>query len=491
MSTQPDWRERTRPTPIQFTLHTQKPRQNDWRLRDSPPAPPPLRHEAPPSVLRPRVKPLAELQREKQFLAELEESQRRRSEGHPDPGHSRMAYVTLVMRGDQYIPGAVVLAHSIRLTGTPFDLVCMVTSDVGAEGMLLLRHVYDRHGTPMPTFLMWCPPRGLRAAHAGVGVCGRVVLVEPLRYRCKGLRTPKQRQMYESWVGQSFTKWRALELVEYQRVVFLDADKVFLSSCDDIFDLQPPAATFGSPWSADTKAAGLYNPYASIGHGQPVPGAMVQEALDRSDSFVCVGTMVLLAPSAPDAAAFREMMAPYREGTEGPAFGQPNYSMLDEQSLALFYLRRHRAGQCPGWTMIDSRYNTIPWHPEWRIPAMGAPEPYVPRVFHYFGKNPWQQERGEWADLEAWWALAEGLLRDERYPEQARRELRALFKPAALGAPPREPSCAWCRALHRPPAEERSHDIFDRTGRLACPMLMISGPPAHTAAAPAPGQAGS
>lgn len=42
----------------------------------------------------------------------------------------RRAFVLLVMKGDAYVPGALVAAYSLRLTGSSADLVCMVTPDV-------------------------------------------------------------------------------------------------------------------------------------------------------------------------------------------------------------------------------------------------------------------------------------------------------------------------------------------------------------------------
>jgi hypothetical protein len=68
------------------------------------------------------------------------------SEPYSDPetminksGSSKYAYVTLVMLGDLYIAGAIVLAHSIRRCGSTVDLVVLVTPDVSDEGKGILR----------------------------------------------------------------------------------------------------------------------------------------------------------------------------------------------------------------------------------------------------------------------------------------------------------------------------------------------------------------
>lgn len=280
------------------------------------------------------------------------------------------------------------------------------------------------------------------------------------------------------------------------QIIFVDADKVILSNVDDLFQLSAPAATFGSPWAeavadhqpvsipplppssdwhsccnAERAAGSLVNPYMGIRHGEPVTPDAIRCGLTRGNSFVCVGTMILLRPSRSDHAAFLDMMRPHlsvgascpqkggtmvgvclivgirilknnvqwapcrprSRGGSGEPFGFDCYSMVDEQSIAWFYASyRNRVAQpptpvssfpspgllppsppslqpAPNWTMIDPRYNLIPWHPEW----LDACADDRPRVFHYFGKNPWQQWRGEWADLEAWWLMAAHLLDDK------------------------------------------------------------------------------
>ena len=44
-----------------------------------------------------------------------------------------MAYVTFLMRGDGYLPGALTLAYALRCQETPYPLVCLVTGDVSQE----------------------------------------------------------------------------------------------------------------------------------------------------------------------------------------------------------------------------------------------------------------------------------------------------------------------------------------------------------------------
>ena len=56
------------------------------------------------------------------------------------PAADRVAWVTLVMKGDAYVPGALTMAFTVRRTQTRGELVCMVTPDVSA----LARSQYAR-----------------------------------------------------------------------------------------------------------------------------------------------------------------------------------------------------------------------------------------------------------------------------------------------------------------------------------------------------------
>ena len=59
-------------------------------------------------------------------------------------GNKLYAYVTLVMLGDRYIPGAIVLAHTIKRLDSQADLVVLVTSDVSIDGKKILSMFFDK-----------------------------------------------------------------------------------------------------------------------------------------------------------------------------------------------------------------------------------------------------------------------------------------------------------------------------------------------------------
>ena len=363
------------------------------------------------------------------------------------------AWVTLVMRGDAYVGGALTMAYSMRMAGTRAALVCMVTDDVSEAARTQLRLVFDAV-VPIPT----------------------------ISYACKPLKTQKQRDMYD-WVSDGFTKWACLDLTQYRRVCFIDADKIAVGNCDDIFALRAPAATFSSPWaqpfmraagaaSARGRGRGMYNPYQDCVHGGVVPRRAIEAGFTR-DSFVAIGTMMLLEPAAGLLAEFRAFVE-----SQLP-FGEPGcYSMMDEQSITKFYYERRTP-----WHFIHQRYNYIPWQRAW-LPDVRAPparkaaavasrpdqpRPQLlaeqlradrPRIFHYFGKKVWLTPRSEWPDAEAWWRFACALVR--AHPGAA-----PAFDAQLLALAPTA-SCAWCQS----DGVAADHDLVDGAGRIVCERML-------------------
>ncbi|AAK70707.1 ORF47 P13 [Cydia pomonella granulovirus] len=116
----------------------------------------------------------------------------------------RCAYVTLVMLGDGYVKGAVALAKSLLKSGTVHDLVCMVTEDVTKTQDL--KRVFTH-----------------------------VIAVPYVYFKCGKMLTERQQKLYGEWIDFSFTKWRCLELIMYDKCVYLDADQIVLRNIDHLF----------------------------------------------------------------------------------------------------------------------------------------------------------------------------------------------------------------------------------------------------------------
>ncbi|AUV65332.1 P13 [Alphabaculovirus myunipunctae] len=168
------------------------------------------------------------------------------------------AYVTLVMLGDEYVAGAKVLAKSLLCTGTKHDLVCMVTPDVSAEARSELAALYTR-----------------------------VLVVDYVTYKCPPMLTKRQNQMYGSWISYAFTKWQCLTLLEYKKIIYLDADHLVVKSIEHLFHLRAPAMCF----TDDNN-----NYYDRLLYGDTIkPEHLV--SFMRYNKILCKGGTVLFEPN--------------------------------------------------------------------------------------------------------------------------------------------------------------------------------------------------
>lgn len=111
------------------------------------------------------------------------------------------AYVTTVCHGDGYVPGVEALGMSLQASGAKHPLVVMVTPDVTEEGRQ-------------------------RLTAAGWQLREVEYIANP---------TPAEGQLFARF-AHVFTKLRAWELIEFDKVVLLDADTIVLQNIDELFD---------------------------------------------------------------------------------------------------------------------------------------------------------------------------------------------------------------------------------------------------------------
>ncbi|KZM48607.1 glycosyltransferase [Labrenzia sp. OB1] len=130
---------------------------------------------------------------------------------------SPFAYVTLVTNRD-YVLGATALLRSLRRTGTRADLVVLFTPGVDARDLAALQPFRPRLGRceRLPTSAEFNQrhERGRLHAAAPFTKGGKPVFHTPL---------------------DNFVKLRLWQLVEYEKVVFIDADALVLKTCDKLF----------------------------------------------------------------------------------------------------------------------------------------------------------------------------------------------------------------------------------------------------------------
>ncbi|MGP3696223.1 glycosyltransferase [Rhodobacter sp. NSM] len=133
------------------------------------------------------------------------------------PAGSTRAYVTLVTNAD-YALGARALLRSLALSGTTADSVVMHT-DVPDEALAPLRSL----GARLVRVDLLPTSAEFNAAHARDALHARAAFT-------KGGKPPFHTPL------DNFAKLRLWQLVEYESVVFIDADALVLRNVDRLFD---------------------------------------------------------------------------------------------------------------------------------------------------------------------------------------------------------------------------------------------------------------
>lgn len=143
----------------------------------------------------------------------------------PDsPARSPNAYVTLVTNAP-YVVGARALIRSIRASGTEADCVVMHTPAIGPRD----RAVLAAEGARLICIDLLPTSHRFNAAHAREAVHAAAPFL-------KGAKPPFHTPL------DNFAKLRLWQLIEYDRVVFVDADAILLRNCDRLFDYPEFAA---------------------------------------------------------------------------------------------------------------------------------------------------------------------------------------------------------------------------------------------------------
>ena len=274
---------------------------------------------------------------------------------------SNFAYVTVVMKGDSYVPGALVLARSLLNTNTVHDVICIVTPDVSEQAVQDLSLLYTR-----------------------------VIRMEYINFPAVKMRTQKQRDKYESWMDSSMTLYTCLWLFQYEKVLHLDCDVCVIQNIDHVFSLPTPAASFYNPWQTGTRL----DPYPKkIKHGQRIPSNCIKRAFAMEGSFVLGGNFVLLSTGQYIVDEFLKCLESFV--TQKSRLGFENvFSSIDAQMITYFFAYHMQQE----WTYIDPGYDCIPW-------KRNSKTQYT-YLFHYFNIKPWATDMHAYNDLVPWWSSA-------------------------------------------------------------------------------------
>lgn len=256
------------------------------------------------------------------------------------------SYVTLVMKYQHYINGALALAYSLRLTKTKHKIVCMLTKDLINYKNILLK-IFDD-----------------------------VIIIPYLQYNTPKLKTKKQNDIYGGWKDISFTKWNCLNM-KYTKICFLDADLIIQKNIDHLFNLHSPAGCFGNNWCS------MVDYYSNIYHGSIIPKNSIKRGLE--DGYIVNGHCIILEPTCDLYTRFVKFM-----NSSNYIKNPQCISMVDEVALVKFMRTENKY-----WTQIGKEYNSIPWK--------NGTDAFI---LHYFNiRKPWIMNRGEWPDLKIWYDI--------------------------------------------------------------------------------------
>lgn len=124
-----------------------------------------------------------------------------------DVDRMKRAYVTTLCNGEGYLPGVEALGKSIEAHGTTVPRIVLVTADVSEKAQ---RRLTEQGWQVRP--------------------------VEPLSNP-----NPQTVHLFERFQNV-YTKLRAWELVDIDKIVLLDADLITLQNIDDLFERPSPSA---------------------------------------------------------------------------------------------------------------------------------------------------------------------------------------------------------------------------------------------------------
>lgn len=122
-------------------------------------------------------------------------------------GNKNYAYVTLLILNELFTSAAIVLAESLRKIGSLAELVIMIDESITLETQDLLKKFYDR-----------------------------IIIVELIEISSNNLLDNISKYI--------LTKFRALNLTEYKKIILIDADSIILKYPDNPFVNNTPAVRF-------------------------------------------------------------------------------------------------------------------------------------------------------------------------------------------------------------------------------------------------------
>lgn len=280
---------------------------------------------------------------------------------------SKYAYVTMVIKGDRYVDGAVALAKSILISGSPHDIICMVDDSVSEKGIKNLKENFTH-----------------------------VILVDRI-YKETSWGGQKSHNRYSSWWKFSFTKWRCLTFTQYKKILFVDADVIVIQNMDDLFNMKAPGGVFMTKYFAHHLNKHGHGPFdKKMGFPKHGNNMNMEKLLTADDGIlVMAGGLMLLTPSCERFCRLLNILCSVETFTVENAL-----SGSDTLSIAMTFR------DCK-WTNFNNIYHYRAGSSE--HPAQKSKRDQV-KAIHYLNEKPWEipnnnKRRSLYFDVQLWWDI--------------------------------------------------------------------------------------
>lgn len=264
----------------------------------------------------------------------------------------KTCYVTLVTK-DSYIPGVVILSHTLDKHGSRYPFLVQYTESLGDQGIKILKNEAERAGRIVPVKVDLLLPR------AGMENKGSVAE----RFK------------------DTFTKLRAFEVYKngFTRACFLDADMAAFQNPDTIFDTKIPRDWIAcnhscvcnldhDSWAPDAWQKGNCA-YTTLTR----PDQVANDTSSRPTYGLLNGGLFMFYPSEE---LWTQMMGffNYTERLK-------EYQFPDQDFFADFFRNK--------WQPVSWKYNAIKtmryWHPQiWSDDVLV--------ILHYIVDKPWERQ---------------------------------------------------------------------------------------------------
>lgn len=280
---------------------------------------------------------------------------------------NKYAYVWLLMLGDRYLPGLLVSAYSIKRLGTKYDLVAMVTGDVSEKSIKELKKVFDK--------------------------------VKRVNYIKKRIRfnNKKQEVKYGKWMHLSYTKWNCLNLTEYEKIFFLDADVVVPQNIDSVFDFNRISGTFFNPW-AIFKNSSVKDYYKNK---RIISDDLIKKGLYKN-GFVAYATSLLLFPNKKHFIEYKNMLKKIQR------FNFKTFSGADETTLA-YFMSIYNKGPKLKWRNLSQCYQYM--YKNGNCCKNNTICNKI-KIIHMFGDIlPWESKRELYDENDLWFSMCGEMLK--------------------------------------------------------------------------------